>query len=725
MLQTNLDRLYLLSFLAIHFFFAMALFSPLQPLESILRFLQPSLLLISMTAYLSSILPLIMLHQARTSALGQKIKPRRAASQEYKIAGVTLQPGSPALHYYLTFTQISTGMSISLHAISGLFLAAFQASALILYSSSSEDWLPYQTITFRNAQGLRISSLRPNERFFFLLGCNFVVGALFALYRIAAISTYSSSAGSSSDVNFEAQATLQSPAVRISKKVRRRLPTSMAIGLALPVSFLLLYVATRRPLFRLILSIIGHDSALRPILIPSFRKTFFSIKFVLRLSALGAFSAATWETIAILWEVFSTQPFNDLHGGLSQYSREPSRCLIEGMQSRTVVVAKEGISDPSEAQYYAQFAFAEMAVVTATGYERRRAIFREVGAGSSNGTTAVGNKSAWVLIAEQCVKVIQEERIAVMDRGRSNAVSRNAAPVQGTTSRLKADDANHKVPVEDGSSIMKRSSISIWDKLASTGGAAPPATSAPASASSTSTAQTVPQEEGLGSILRKLVPPPPTAAAGGTNRATPASSSALTTGKSPTQRPPTAVSVVSSILLTSTSSVAFFTYSLLPEDLRHVLSRLPVVRSAMPFRDWLTTPTSATLLYTGELPRQAALTTWSIQILGALLSASVEQDEYGTVALSAQQKLGVDDILEQMATLLSALSQWGLDIAKEMEGQNVVTKRDMTASWDARVAPMVVAARSAINLVMGVFEPTGYQVRSSTREMINRALKVE
>jgi hypothetical protein len=336
MLQTNLDRLYIFSFLCIHVFLSGSLFAPLHPLSSLVLAIRPTLALLSLVAFSLSILPLIYLHKAGIAESKQIVNAKRGTGQDVSIGGVSLPFGSPAAHYYAAIRQAKTGLSIGVYALSGFFLAASHVVGLMLYSSDSSTWAPYQSISFRNAQGLRISSLRPNERLFFLLGSNLIMGAVYTLYRALSLSSALSDAPSPfSAPIFDPQATVESLATRLSNRFRRRLPKAVLAGSILPSVLLVSYFAIRRPLFRMILSVIGHNSALRPLLIPSFRLNFLNAELVFRTTALGIFSTLTWETINIFWEVFFTQPFVDLRGGLSRFAREPTKCLIEGLQSRT------------------------------------------------------------------------------------------------------------------------------------------------------------------------------------------------------------------------------------------------------------------------------------------------------------------------------------------------------------------------------------------------------
>lgn len=725
MLQTNIDRLYFFSYIAIHLFLCISLISPLHPISSLLLPFRPLIFLLSLSTFSLSVLPLIFLRRSElTSTELQSKSTNNSTQQDITIMGISLRYGSPALYYYGILSKARMGMLIGLYSLSGFFLAVFQGVGLFLYSSDGSAWSPYQTVTFRNPQGLRISSLRPNERLFFLLGSNLILGAIYILYRSlllvpSSIDTFSPH----SALVFEPQATVESLGTRLSSKLRRRLPRALVVGSILPILQLALYFLIRRSLFRFTLSVIGHDSVLRPVLIPSFRHHFLSAGLIFRTTTLGIFSTATWETFNILWEILSTQPFTELSGGLSRYSREPTKCLIEGLQSRRIASVKETDIGLLERQYFAHFAFAEIAILSATDYERRKAIFREVG--SINGNIIEGgNKSAWVLIAQECVKVIQEERLCLSTRGkeRNNPTTPTATTSTLRDSHLRAADSSHKAIVESGSSVLKKRPESIWDRLASSS-AAPTASISTTTNSSnqTSTQANSSSNNDLGAIMHRLAPPPAVQ-----SQVVKASSSTNPLAKnSIAVKPGTSTAATLTLLFLGQIGSLFKTiYILLPPDFRHVLSNLYLVKKFRLSYKRLLEPSSQTLLYTGRIPQETALTTWSIQTLSALLSASMDQDEYGTVALSSNHKLGVDDVLEEIALLLLSLSQLGQEVAKEIEGEAEIVKKDLAILWDRRVAPIVIASRTAITLVLGVFEPTGFQLRQSTRDKVDKAMVV-
>lgn len=148
---------------------------------------------------------------------------------------------------------------------------------------------------------------------------------------------------------------------------------------------------------------------------------------------------------------------------------------------------------------------------------------------------------------------------------------------------------------------------------------------------------------------------------------------------------------------------------------------------------------AATLLCSGTVPRDAALATWSVQTLSALLAASLDQDEYGTVALSVASHCGVDDVLEAFGALLIALQNLATALnssgaESNADGNNATdsattkdprahTRADAgRAAFDQVAGPLVVALRSGITLVVGAFEPTGMRLRPSCRALVDKAL---
>jgi hypothetical protein len=350
-----------------------------------------------------------------------------------------------------------------------------------------------------------------------------------------------------------------------------------------------------------------------------------------------------------------------------------------------------------------------MAIIAATDVDRRRAIFREVGRANANSMEG-GTKSAWVLVAQECLKVLEEERLYLTNKGRPANAGNASAATQSGTSHLKALDSDHKVLLESGAAVTRKGAATIWDRLASPGVSAPATTPAVAPAKTTSPANA---SDGLDSIFHRLAPPPETKHV--------AKSTAPAT-LPPKQVNKTTSAVVISLLFAISNSLSKGVIFFIPADLQHVLLRLPFIRSIPSLKHYLFTPSNQATLYIGNLPHDAATTTWSIQILSALLSASIEQDEYGTVALSSAQKVGVDEVLDEIASLLLVLSQWGQEIATEMQGESESRKQELTLLWDRRVAPIVIASRTALSLVLGVFEPTGFRLRAGVQEKVDKAL---
>lgn len=749
-LRINWVKFLVFSLPVYHALFCISLFRPTNPLQLITLPFRPTALFLSLTSYAVLLGLLLILPGQRFSIASKKWTTQNHAGlrDERLAGGFTLSAGSPASLLVRSLRQGALWRGVLLHAAFALAIATTHGLALAHYttttsidvgSKSSNPWSPYHQVAVRLSQGYKTTAIRPNERFWFLLCSNAILGATYAIVRSVLFSRPQiSGAGAPAPFapsRFEAQATFESALVRIATKGRQTIYRAVFIGAITPSIILQGYLLVRRPFFRVILSLLGHRSPLRPLLVPSFKRPLFNVDLIYRVSLLGLVTVLILEAFCIAWEVLSTQPIGLGTGGLSRFSSAPTKCLIKGMQSRRIPLPEEANLGSSERSYYSHFAFAEMATVMATDAERRKAIFRDVGqsVGGNGGNIlpsipsssldSGAGRSAWAVIAGECINVIQEERKWLLNKGKEPAASGapSSSNPQKPASHLKPVDAAHQVSLATGNSGVNKSKPSIWDRLASSSPIASQqsAPTAPSTTTATSTQINSNATEGLNSLLHRIAPPPvqsnTTLASSATGTTT---GSSNTISASSTSRT-TLLDVFVSILISSVQSLGSV-FNLLPSDLQHVLRNSIVARKVEGVQKWLFASSDDTLLAIGVLPHDEALVTWSVQILGSLLAASLEQDEYGTVALAASSRLGIDDVLEECAMLLNALQQLGLNITARSDG--TVASHTSLVVFDHDVAPLITALRTTITLVLGAFEPTGYQLRPSCRKAVDDAL---
>lgn len=754
-LRINWVKLLVFSLPVYHALYCISLFRPTNPLQLITLPFRPTALFLSLTSYCVLLGLLLLLPGQRFSIASKKwmVQDHAGLRDERLAGGLTLSAGSPANLLIRSLRQPALWRGVFLHAAFALAIATMHALALVHYTDSSlneskaltsnnNSWSPYHHVVVRLAQGYKTTAIRPNERFWFLLCGNAILGGMYAIIRAVIISRPNvPGAGAPAPFassRFEAQATFESALVRISAKIRQTIYRAFCFGAVMPSFILQGYLFIRRPLFRVILSLIGHHSPLRPILVPSFKRPLFNIDLIFRISMLGSMTVMILEAFSIAWEVLSTQPIGLSMGGLSKFSSAPTKCLIKGMQSKRISLSEESHLGSSERAYYSHFAFAEMATVMATDAERRKAIFRDVGQ-SIGGDRIGGNtlpsipissmdsgtgRSAWAVIAAECINVIQEERKWLLNKGKEPIASGMPSITnnQRSSNRLKPVDAAHQVSLATGDSGVNKGKPSIWDRLASSSvtsqqGSAP----APSTTSATSTQVNPNATEGLNSLLHRIAPPPiqpNSTEASSSNRAAVGSNSGGSTTSTTSKT--TLLDVFISIFASSAQSLASV-FNLLPSDLQHVLRTSFFARKFESAQKWLFSSSDDMLLTIGVLPRDEGLVTWSVQILGSLLAASLEQDEYGTVALAASARLGIDDVLEECAILLNVLQELGTKITqKQSEGSGASESSLFVFEHD--VAPLIMALRTTITLVLGAFEPTGYHLRPSCRKAVDDAL---
>ncbi|MCO5613944.1 hypothetical protein L7F22_068224 [Adiantum nelumboides] len=750
-LRINWLKLLVFSLPVYHALFCISLFRPTNPLQLITLPLRPTALFLSLTSYSIFLGLLLIIPGQRFNIASKKwtVQDHSGVRDERLAGGFILSAGSPASLLVRSLRQGALWRGVLLHAAFSLAIATTHALALAHYtnttfidgkgSKTSNPWSPYHHVSVRLSQGYKTTAIRPNERFWFLLCSNAILGATYAIIRAVLFSRPQvPGAGAPAPFapsRFEAQATFESALVRIAAKGRQTIYRAVFLGSITPSIILQGYLLIRRPFFRVVLSLIGHHSPLRPLLVPSFKRPLFNIDLIFRVSILGLVTVLILEAFSVAWEVLSTQPIGLGMGGLSKFSSAPTKCLIKGMQSRRIPLPEEAHLGGSERSYYSHFAFAEMATVMATDAERRKAIFRDVGQsiggnGGSilhsippSGLDSGAGRSAWAVIAGECINVIQEERKWLLNKGKEPIASGTASTSssQKLTNHLKPVDAAHQVSLATGNNGVNKSKPTIWDRLASTSPVAsqPSATTAPSTTNATSTQVNANATEGLNSLLHRIAPPP--------IQSTPAASStsgtaaSLNNGRSTsfTSRT-TLLDVFVNIMISSIQSVGSV-FKLLPSDLQHVLQNSIVARKIEGAQKWLFASSDDSLLAIGVLPHDEALVTWSVQILGSLLAASLEQDEYGTVALAASSRLGIDDVLEECAILLNALQQLGLNITQN-RADGIVSSETSLFVFDHDVAPLITTLRTTITLVLGAFEPTGYRLRPSCRKAVDDAL---
>lgn len=748
-LRINWVKLLVFSLPIYHALFCISLFRPTNPLQLITLPFRPTAIFLSLTSYAILLGLLLILPGQRFSIASKKwtIQEHAGVRDERLAGGFTLSAGSPASLLVRSLRQTALWRGVMLHAAFALAIATTHALALAHYTSTSSfdgglktsnPWSPYHQVAVRLSQGYKTTAIRPNERFWFLLCSNAILGATYAIIRSVLFSRPQiSGAGAPAPFapsRFEAQATFESALVRIATKGRQTIYRAMFVGVTMPSMILQGYLFIRRPFFRVILSLIGHHSPLRPVLVPSFKRPLFNVDLIFRVSLLGLITVLILEAFCVAWEVLATQPIGLGTGGLSKFSSAPTKCLIKGMQSRRIPMPEDAHLGSSERSYYSHFAFAEMATVMATDAERRKAIFRDVGQSNGGNGGSIANstssldsgvgRSAWSVIAGECINVIQEERKWLSNKGKEPITSGmpSASASQKPASHLKPVDAAHQVSLATGNNAVNKAKPSIWDRLASTSPIASQqsATTTPSTTAATSTQVNTNATEGLNSLLHRIAPPPvqsTTTAASSVNGT--ATGSSISGSNSSTSKI-TLLDVFVNILVSTFQSLASV-FNLLPSDLQHVLRNSIISRKFESGQKWLFSSSDDSLLAIGVLPHDEALVTWSVQILGSLLAASLEQDEYGTVALAASSRLGIDDVLEECAMLLNALQQLGVNVTqKRPDGSNASDTSLFV--FDHDVIPLITALRTTITLVLGAFEPTGYRLRPSCRKAVDDAL---
>jgi nucleoporin NDC1 len=701
-LQSRLQRIYVLDLLATHLVLcALLLTSP----ASLLAPVRPTLALLSLAVFLFAVLPLIVLRKWAVS------RPT-APPAPLKVLGFSPAPGSLTAHCAAVLRARVSWHRILAHTASGVLLAAAHVAALWLYTpGASSPWAPYTHVAV-GAGAASTAVLRPNERVFLVLAINAALGAAYSAARLL----HAARAGPP----FEPASLHYTLAARLGIALRTRLPGAVAFGAALPSALLAIYVPLRRPLFRTLLRIIGPHSSLRPVLIPSFRTPFVSgvPALALHLSSLGAASAVCWELAACLWDTYASQPVL-----VSHFAREPTRCLIAGLAAGQPDSVK---ADPTQA-YYAHFAFAELASLCSTSDERRAAIWRDVG--DVGPLASVSQKpSAWVGIATECIRALKEETEVLARRGAPPAApAQPAKPAEAQKGGLPK--ATHNVLVADPSKkVVKPAPTSVWDRLlASSAPAAPPAPQP--SASSTATDST----SGLSQLMHRIAPKPveqePTAA--------PASSTAP---PKPAAPPACTSSDAVRQVLVACGSAAQRLKSLLPPPIRQTLDAVIPSGSLSP---------SDTLVLGTLAPAKPALSLWAAQAVTGLLSASVAEDEYGTVAL-ARGTAGAEEVLLACAKLLLELNQWHRSAESAASARDEAEKKARAAAaqsasdggklpqaplaavgahkaalaeaWKREALPLANTLRTGILQVRAAFEPHDLGLSAATRGTLEQAL---
>lgn len=721
--RTNWVPMCIVALLGHHILFSMSLFAPSHPIQGLFLALRPTNILISMLTFAAMAL-VVVLHPGHQFSLVQKrwATANKITLQDKKFGGFTIPSGSPASILLARINQATLWRAVVLHSLLGFLLGLMQAVALMLSSSQPELWLPYHVVPIRSPHSSSTTVVRPNERLFVLVLGNAAICGLAAWTRSLQTSSPAPTPGAPfCEPKFEAQVAFATPLGRLGDRLQRARRRVFLLGGLGPLVLLQLYLVWRRPFFRLVLSVIGHRSPLRPMLIPSFKRALVSSELVYRVWLLGLASVCILEFFDTAWEVYASHPVDFASGGVSKFAREPTRCLIRGMQLRRTAFPEEQALGPVERDYYAHFAFSEMALIAATDVERRKAIFRDVGTNGLPSTDGAA-QSAWAQVASECLVVLREERQRLLQKGKPSPSADTpsaAADTRRTTSanEQKPTGTAHQIPVSNDANILKNRPVSVWEKLASTAVGSRPnpqtiSVSTPAPATGPSSVQS--SDSGLRSILHSIAPPTAAPSVGtSTQRNRPALASSIHG-----QQPHQPAFLVAQIAVTAASTLlntlkVFLT--LLPADLQHVIRHSVVVRCFTQSREWFVTPSDKVLLSSGSVPSDTALATWSVQTLSALLAASLDQDEFGTVALSAHAHLGLDNVLEEFSALLLALHSFYASM-QSTHGPGALIQFIHVAG------PLMEALRTGITLIVGVFEPTGVQIRAATRAHIEKAL---
>ncbi|PWN43358.1 hypothetical protein IE81DRAFT_322428 [Ceraceosorus guamensis] len=749
-LRRRLLRMYTLQLVATHFTLSALLVTSSSGLIS---FLRPTIVLLSVIVYVAAVLPLFVLLKWNLSQ--PATQPAR-----WSFLGFSPPFGSRGGYAIEALRSSRTQTNLGAYVVSGAILAIGHATALWLYSpETSSAWSPYIIVKVGPRGGPFSTVTRPNERIFALVSLNAIFGLVYAITRTALRPRRPLPP-------FETSPFHIGISQRVSTAVKRRLLPALFLGLAASTVEFSIYLFIRRPFFRAVLRLVGAQSSLRPLLIPSFATPFLSQSpgLATQLSSLAAASAVIWELAYVLWDTYSSQPAN-----VSAYAKGQVRCLIGGLAARRGNV---GTPSPTAVQeYYSYFAFAELAHLSNVDEVWRRALWKDVGdvpsgalADGVNNAALIASlplsrKSAWANIATECLSVLESERELVVRRGKPVAPAGSASAVVTTPSakpRISSTGAKHDVLVPD-QTVVRAPAPTLWEKLisacsisptaSSTAPAAPPRPSNTSAGSSTAVQPATSQsrDPNLNQLMHRLAPSAPASTPGVPQKSNSAQEQTASPATPSQQANPLAAAFASVINTAFAASRSLF--RLLPATQRDlILGYLPSSSA------W---ETSNVVLLDSLVPASPALSAWAAHAATSLLSLSVTEDVYGSVSLAgaSHTRAGSEEVIAACAELLKDLDQWQREAEAEAvaadEAANRSEKRAsqkagasssaestlpvgpsaldhaqqrVALAWSKNAAPLQQTLRNGLRQVLNTYEAHGVTISPKMRSAFHQAL---
>lgn len=678
-LQPRLLRLPLLTLLLLHAIISLAHLPvlPFSLVNLVLLPARPTLLFCSMAAFGLGILPGLVVRRRILSrpSWDAALCPSGAASSSKTITilGYAVPTSTPLGSVLHLLSLRSTWLSA---AFEGLTSILFNFALLLSFAAYSRDasafWLPYHKVpsTRRTtgAFGRVVTNTsvywRPNELVWCLIVQPFFVGLIASL-----ISSGVDLAGSSAGLTWPV-APLRSPQFSIdlleylapiaegrasstssstlSARVTRTLPSKMASAAAryaiLSVALVVIYLPLRLPLFRLILILLPPYPGLRRLVIPSLRAqhglTLTGSKMFQLLGWAGflaAIQGATKSLAVGLWEIYATHPLGLI---TTSSAVAPATSALatsnvsnaKGGQIETLLAALElyaptsqassiaAATSPSEKTFLFTHALFDLAILATDasieGSERRRRFFKHFAVPVKTISSSSTSLSAWERLSEVAT---QEARMGI--KGLAGATDKPAtAPTASASTPAPPKQVG---PTAKGRRLEIQPGGNVGSEASSTG-----------SSSAIATSPSAGVESSNATIWQRLVAPIPSSAPSQGGQETIVASQQGATAASGTQPQ-------------------------IPEALTSLWSKLPAsmadrIPALLQPSSTLSTNSNAT----SAAPSTTLLTLLHLLLLihsvHRLLSASLNEDEWGSVTLSERRKLGVEEWIKVLSSAESS-----------------------------------------------------------------------